>query len=82
MPKLGLGTFGIRDAEVIEKAICKAGVRHIDTAPIYGNQHQIGKAIQASIKKNVVARSDLFLTTKLWDNQYKDPEKALKKALQ
>ena len=37
MPVLGLGTFGIRDAAVIERAIVEIGFRHIDTAPIYGN---------------------------------------------
>ena len=70
MPALGLGTFGLRDVNVIEAAICKAGVRHIDTAPIYGNQHQIGNAIEAAIAKGAVTRAELFLTTKLWDNQY------------
>ena len=81
MPALGLGTFGIRDATVIEQAIVEAGYRHIDTAPIYGNQHQIGQAINNAIFRQVVTREDLFITTKLWDNQYKNPEKALKKCL-
>ena len=50
MPRIGLGTFGIRDEQVIEQAIVSVGYRHIDTAPIYGNQHQIGRAIANAIK--------------------------------
>ena len=80
MPAIGLGTFGIRDAAVIEQAI-SIGYRHIDTSPIYGNQHQIGQAVARSIEANQVTREELFLTTKLWDSQYRDPEKALRKCL-
>ena len=81
MPCIGLGTFGIRDEKVIEQAIVSVGYKHIDTAPIYGNQHQIGRAISNAIKGGAVTRQEIFLTTKLWDNQYKDPEKALRKCL-
>ena len=44
-------------------AALKAGYRHIDTARIYGNEKGVGEAIRES----GIARKDLFVTTKLWN---------------
>ena len=41
----------------------EAGYRHIDTAKVYGNEKSVGEGIKAS----KVPRSDIFLTTKLWN---------------
>lgn len=68
IPALGFGTFRMPGAEVLEvvpEAIRK-GFRHIDTAQIYGNEAEVGQAIAAS----GVARSDIFLTTKVWVDKY------------
>ena len=66
VPALGLGTW------LLEGADCRAavpvalglGYRHIDTAQIYGNEAEIGEALAAS----AVDRSDLFVTTKVWND--------------
>ena len=44
----------------------KAGYRHIDTARIYGTEPAVGRAI----KKSGVPRSEIFITTKLWNNSH------------
>ncbi|MDK2807660.1 MAG: hypothetical protein PWP24_393 [Clostridiales bacterium] len=63
IPKLGLGTWLIEDANVAN-AVCNAiqiGYRHFDTAQAYGNEHGVGEAI----RNCGVPRGELFVTTKL-----------------
>jgi 2,5-diketo-D-gluconate reductase A len=63
MPLLGLGTWQMRGPEC-RRAVRYAmdvGYRHLDTATMYRNEGDIGRAIQES----GVAREDLFITTKL-----------------
>jgi 2,5-diketo-D-gluconate reductase B len=65
MPRLGLGTFRMQ-GEVCRAAVESAlglGYRHIDTAEMYANEEAIGAAIAAS----GVARKDLHVTTKVWN---------------
>jgi 2,5-diketo-D-gluconate reductase B len=65
LPWLGLGTFRLQgDAcrAAVESAL-GLGYRHIDTAEMYGNEDAIGPAIAAS----GVARKDLHVTTKVWN---------------
>src|SRR6202049_3667874 len=65
LPKLGLGTFRMQgDAcrAAVESAL-GLGYRHIDTAEMYANEEAIGAAIAASS----VARKDLHVTTKVWN---------------
>ena len=65
LPRLGLGTYRMQgDAcrAAVESAIA-LGYRHIDTAEMYGNEEAIGAAIAASN----VARKDLHITTKVWN---------------
>ena len=62
MPLIGLGTWPLRGAEC-EAAIASAlelGYRHIDTAEMYGNEAEIGRAIAAA------PRGELFITSKAW----------------
>jgi 2,5-diketo-D-gluconate reductase B len=66
MPALGLGTWQLSGA-ACEKSVRLAldlGYRHIDTAEMYGNEAEIGRAVEAS----GVSRSSLFITTKIWTN--------------
>src|SRR5664280_2482193 len=65
LPRLGLGTFRMQ-GEVCRAAVESAlglGYRHIDTAEMYGNEEAIGAAIATS----GVARGDLHVTTKVWN---------------
>ncbi|CAM5330741.1 oxidoreductase [Streptomyces pilosus] len=66
MPQLGFGVWQVPDAEA-ETAVAtalEAGYRSIDTAAIYGNEEGTGRALARS----GVPREDLFVTTKLWNN--------------
>src|ERR1700675_4768613 len=65
VPRLGLGTFRMQ-GDVCRAAVESAlalGYRHIDTAEMYGNEDAIGAAIAAS----GVARKNLHVTTKVWN---------------
>ncbi|GAB7361014.1 hypothetical protein MBLNU230_g1057t1 [Neophaeotheca triangularis] len=67
IPALGFGTW--QDKEAQEEAVLtalKCGYRHIDTARIYGTE----KAVGAAIRKAGIPRSELFITTKLWNNEH------------
>jgi 2,5-diketo-D-gluconate reductase A len=63
LPLVGLGTWQLT-GEAARDAVgwaLDAGYRHIDTATAYGNEHDVGRAMQAS----GVARDDVFVTTKM-----------------
>ena len=62
MPLLGFGTWQIRgeDAARATSAALEAGYRHLDTATVYGNEGEVGRALAGS----GVARGDVFVTTK------------------
>lgn len=64
VPEIGLGTYKLHDKEC-SRAVRTAldiGYRHIDTAQMYKNEHEIGEALRISN----VPREDIFLTTKIW----------------
>jgi alcohol dehydrogenase (NADP+) len=72
MPILGLGTWKAEAGEV-EPAIREAiriGYRHIDCASIYGNEAEIGEALDAAMQAGEVAREELWITSKLWNNAH------------
>ena len=66
MPLLGLGTYKTTDDNQLKQEILEAfscGYHLIDTASFYKNEEGIGK----SIKALSIPRSELFITTKLWN---------------
>ena len=68
IPQLGVGVFKVAPEET-ERVVTDAleiGYRHIDTARIYGNEEGVGKAI----KHSGIARDELFVTTKLWNDDH------------
>ncbi len=85
MPMLGLGTWKSKPGEVYQavKEAIKTGYRHIDCAPIYGNEPEVGKAIKECIKEGLVEREELWITSKLWNNAHapEDVTPALKETL-
>ncbi len=67
MPVLGLGTWTLK-GETCENAVysaLKTGYRLIDTAKYYGNEADVGKALNHAIKDEICKREDVFITTKL-----------------
>ncbi len=72
LPMIGLGTWKSERGAVygaIREAI-KNGYRHIDCAPLYGNEPEIGSALRDAIEAGEVNRKDLFITSKLWNNAH------------
>ena len=72
IPALGLGTFRLdgRTAERMVGYALAIGYRHIDTAQMYGNEAEVGAAIAAS----GVPRDEIWLTTKIWPDSFRDGE--------
>lgn len=71
-PILGLGTFKAEPGVVyntVKNAIL-IGYRHIDCAPVYGNQKEVGMAIKESISEGIVTREQLWVTSKLWNDSH------------
>lgn len=80
IPQLGLGVWRIRAGAACEAAVraaLEAGYRHIDTASLYGNEESVG----AAIRQSVIPREEIFVTTKLWNTEHDNPERALDTSL-
>jgi alcohol dehydrogenase (NADP+) len=76
MPALGFGTL-IPDAAVTITATrdaLEAGFRHFDCAERYGNEREVGKALQAGLAAGGIARGEIFVTTKVWNTNHR-PER-------
>ncbi|XP_040201573.1 aldo-keto reductase family 1 member C1-like [Rana temporaria] len=88
MPVIGFGTAAAEQetkeqAGEATKVAIDVGYRHIDCAFIYGNEVQVGQAINAKIADGTVKREDIFYTGKLWSSNHV-PERvrpALEKSL-
>ena len=68
VPQLGFGTWQLEPADarrMVAEAL-RIGYRHIDTAWIYHNEAAVGDGIRDAIEAGVVAREDIWLTTKIW----------------
>lgn len=79
IPLNGIGTYSLLN-DVCYNSILYAlqnGVRLIDTAYIYNNEEEVGKAVRDS----KINRKDIFIITKLYPNQYNNAEKAINDAL-
>jgi len=82
IPNIGVGTCNMKNIEEVLYQAIKDGVRLIDTASIYKNEEDVGKAINKAINDGIVKREELFVVTKFWINEKEDPEKALDASLQ
>lgn len=81
IPQVGLGVWQTPNDEAAPavKAALDAGYRHVDTAAVYENEEGVGEGIRQS----GLSRSDIFLTTKLWNNDqgYEQTLKAFEASL-
>lgn len=79
MPRFGLGVWRVEDEQVLRnsvKAALDCGYPHIDTAMIYQNEDMVGRAVE-----DFADRKNLFITTKLWNEDHNDAEKAFELSL-
>ncbi len=83
MPVLGLGTYALT-GKTCEEAVYGAirrGYRLIDTAHMYRNEREVGRAARRAVAEGLATREELFVITKLYPNQYDDPGAAIEEAL-
>ncbi|KAG9306700.1 hypothetical protein G9A89_004247 [Geosiphon pyriformis] len=83
IPLLGLGVYKAKQGNETENATLwalEAGYRHIDTAALYGNETDVGRAIV----KSEIPRDQIFITTKIWDSDqgYEQTLRAADESLQ
>ncbi len=79
MPTQGPGTYALDHATCIGSihALVENGGRLIDSASFYGNEDAVGEGVRTC----GVPREELFVTTKLYPNQFADPEAAIEQSL-
>lgn len=72
MPKNGYGVYQIakEDCKRCVVDAIKVGYRLIDTAQSYFNEEEVGEAIEEVVKSGIVRREELFITSKVWIDNY------------
>ncbi|WP_440710465.1 aldo/keto reductase [Herbiconiux sp. YIM B11900] len=79
IPQLGFGVFKVdpdKTNRIVRDAL-DVGYRHLDTAKIYHNEEGVGHAVHES----GIARDELFITTKLWNDDQTNAPEAFQKSL-
>ncbi len=73
IPALGLGTWKLAgdEARTVVQTAIETGYRHIDCAPIYENESDIGRALEFCLRNGTVDRDDLWITSKLWNDAHR-----------
>ena len=86
MPIVGLGTWKSAPGEVYDavRTALDAGYRHVDCAPIYGNEPEVGRALDETFAGGDVSRDDVWVTSKLWNDAHapEDVQPALESTLE
>lgn len=74
MPAIGFGTYKLREQDAYRavRSAIEVGYRHIDTASLYKNEEEVGRAVADAITAGEVARDELFITTKVWNDMHGD----------
>ena len=75
LPAIGLGTFGSDHVghDTVARSVADAvrlGYRHLDCAAVYGNEAAIGRSLAGLVGSGVVARDDLWITSKVWNDMH------------
>ncbi len=73
IPLLGFGTWQleVEDARRMVREALRIGYRHIDTAWIYKNEKAVGDGIADAVAEGIMARDDVFVTTKIWVEHFR-----------
>ena len=84
MPILGLGTYALDHDACVNSvmALLESGGRLIDTAYMYGNEEAVGEGVRRGMEEYGIPRGDIFVITKIYPNQFSDPEAAIDMALE
>ena len=84
MPILGLGTYALDHDACVNSvmALLESGGRLIDTAYMYGNEEAVGEGVRRGMEAYGIPREDIFVITKIYPNQFSDPEAAIDMALE
>ena len=84
MPIMGLGTYALDHDTCVRSvmALLENGGRLIDTAYMYGNEEAVGEGVRRAMEEYGIPREDIFVITKIYPNQFGEPEKAIDMALQ
>jgi diketogulonate reductase-like aldo/keto reductase len=74
LPAIGLGTFGsdhVTPAQVAQAVTgaARIGYRHFDCASVYGNEAEVGAALQ-EVMRSGIKRQELWITSKLWNDKH------------
>lgn len=78
MPAIGLGTFGSdhvtgNEVAAAVEGAAAAGYRHFDCASVYGNEPQIGNALQ-QVWRTGIKREEVWITSKLWNDKHEESD--------
>ena len=84
MPVIGLGTYALDYDTCVNSvmALIKNGGRLIDTAYMYGNEDAVGEGVRRAMKEYGVPREEIFVITKIYPNQFSNPDAAIEMALE
>ena len=83
LPLIGLGTYKLTgpDAVPIIRRAIELGYRHFDTASMYGNEDILGQTLREAIAAGDVTREELFVTSKVWNDDQHRAGEALEESL-
>lgn len=83
MPVMGLGTYALDHDTCVNsvKALLENGGRLIDTAYMYHNEKAVGEGVRQAMDEYGIPREEIFVITKIYPNQFSDPEAAIEMAL-
>ena len=84
MPILGLGTYSLDHDTCVSSvmALLENGGRLIDTAYMYGNEEAVGEGVRKGMEEYGIPREEIYVITKIYPNQFDDPEAVIDMALE
>lgn len=83
MPVIGFGTYSLHGDKCVNAILSaiRLGYRKFDTASFYRNEEEVGRAIRQAIDEGLIKREDVFVTTKLYPNEFANAEKNIEECL-